>query len=141
MNLLKLSIVGLFSLNLLQAENLQVFVIGLKNNNGAVQISIYNKNGTIPDKNMNQYYKTKRVLIHNKKAQTTFKNLPKGRYAVSVYHDANNNHKLDKGFFMPIEGVGLSNFNVFSIFNMPNFKKASFLLNTDKKITIRIIYL
>ncbi len=126
---------------IVQAETLKVIVTGFKNNNGEAQISLYNKDGTIPDKNTNQFYKTKRVIIYNKKAQTIFKNLPKGRYAVSVYHDENNNHKLDKGFMLPIEGVGLSNFNSMNLFNIPNFKKASFLLNKDKKIQINIIYL
>ena len=42
---------------------------------------------------------------------------------------------------MPIEGVGLSNFKSVNLFNLPNFKKASFLLNRDKKIVIDMIYM
>ena len=128
-------------LTILKALNLTVIVIGLKNNKGKLQVSIYNKNGTIPDKNQNKYYKTKRISINNKKAKVIFTNLPVGRYAVSVYHDENNNHKLDMGLFMPKEGVGLSNFHKFSLFNFPSFKKAAFLLKRDKTIKINIIYL
>ncbi len=124
-----------------QAIDLTVMVTGFKNNKGAAQISLYNKYGTIPDKNQDKFYKTKRVFIINKKIKVVFKNLPKGRYAISVYHDENNNHKLDRGWFLPKEGVGLSNFHNFSLFNFPSFKKASFLLNDNKEIKIKIIYL
>ncbi len=94
----------LFALTFIRAVNLTVIVTGFKNNKGAAQISLYNKSGTIPDKNQDKYYKTKRVFIINKKVIVIFKHLPKGRYAVSVYHDENNNHKLDRGLFMPKEG-------------------------------------
>ena len=131
-------------LNLLittQAYNLRVIAKGLKNNKGKVQIAIYNKDGTIPDKEQNRYYKMKRVSIHNKKAQAVFTNLPSGRFAVSVYHDENNNHKIDKGLIMPIEGIGLSNYKSVNLFHLPNFKNANFLLNHNKIIQIELIYL
>ena len=131
----------LFVFSFIKALNLTVIVTGFKNNNGMAQISLYNKYGTIPDKNQDKYYKTKRVFIINKRAIYIFKHLPKGRYAVSVYHDENNNHKLDRGLFLPKEGVGLSNFYKFSLFNFPSFKKASFLLKKDKTVKISIIYL
>ena len=131
----------LLFLTILKALNLTVIVTGFKNNNGMAQISLYNKSGTIPDKNQNKYYKTKRISINNKKAKVIFTNLPVGKYAVSVYHDENNNHKLDRGLFMPKEGVGLSNFHKFSLFNFPSFKKAAFLLKRDKTVKINIIYL
>ena len=124
-----------------QAYNLTVIAKGLKNNKGKVQIAIYNKDGTIPDKEQNKYYKMKRVSIHSKEAKTVFKNLPKGRYAVSVYHDENNNHKIDKGLIMPIEGVGLSNYKSVNPFHLPNFKNASFILNHNKRVVIKVIYL
>ncbi len=131
-------------LNLLitaQAYNLRVIAKGLKNDKGKVQIAIYNKDGTIPDKEQNRYYKMKRVSIHNKTAQAVFTNLPNGRYAVSVYHDENDNHKIDKGLIMPIEGIGLSNYKSVNLFHLPNFKNASFLLNHNSKVIIKLIYL
>ena len=122
--------------------DLRVIVIGLKNNHGMVQVSLYNKEGTIPDKEVNRYYKTKRITIANsKKIITVFHNLPKGRYAVSVFHDENSNRKVDKGFFMPIEGVGLSNFKKISLFHLPSFKNASFDLDRNKTVMVKMIYL
>ena len=125
----------------LHAQTLTVVATGVKNNQGEVQFSLYNKAGTIPDKHLNQYYKMKRTTIQNKTASMVFENLPKGRYAVSIFHDENNNGKVDKGLMLPKEGVGLSNYKTINFFNLPNFKKASFLLNQDKEVKIRIIYL
>ncbi len=141
MKLLKLLTLSLLCSALaLQAETLTVIATGLENNHGEVQFSLYNKDGTIPDKELNKYYKMQRVSINNKEAKIVFKDLPKGRYAVNLFHDENNNSKLDKGLFTPKEGVGLSNFQTINLFHLPNFKKASFLLNQDKEIKIKIIY-
>ena len=125
----------------LQAQTLTVVATGLKNDKGEVQFSLYNKEGTIPDKTLSKYYKMKRVTITGTTAKAVFKDLPEGRYAVSVFHDENDNGKIDKGLIMPKEGVGLSNYKTINFFNLPNFKKASFLLKQDKEINVNIIYL
>jgi uncharacterized protein (DUF2141 family) len=141
MKLFKLLTLSLLGTALaVQAENLTVIVTDLKNNQGEVQVSLYNKDGTIPDKELNKYYKMHRVPISKKEAKVVFKDLPKGRYALNIFHDENVNYKIDKCFFMPKEGVGLSNFETINLFNLPNFKKASFLLNSDKEIQIKVIY-
>ncbi len=111
-----------------------------KNDKGEVQFSLYNKEGTIPDKKLNLYFKKKRVKVKNGYAKATFNNLPQGKYAVSFYHDENNNHKIDKGLVMPEEGVGLSNFETINFFNLPNFKSASFIVNKNIKKEMKVIY-
>ena len=141
MKLLKLLTLSLLCTVLtVQAETLTVIVTGLENTHGEVQCSLYNKEGTIPDKELNKYYKMQRVSINGTQVKVIFKNLPKGRYAVNVFHDENNNSIIDKGLLMPEEGVGLSNFKTINLFHLPNFKKASFLIDEDRKIQIKIIY-
>ncbi len=125
----------------LQAQTLTVVATGLKNDKGEVQFSLYNKKGTIPDKTLSKYYKMQRVPINGTTATAVFKDLPKGRYAVSVFHDENNNGKIDKGLIMPKEGVGLSNYKTINFFNLPNFKEASFPVENDKEVKIKMIYL
>ena len=65
----------------------------------------------------------------------SFYNLPKGIYAVNVLHDENSNKKIDKGFLLPIEGIGFSNFNTINLANKPSFKKASFKFDSSKEIS------
>ena len=84
----------------------------------------------------------KNTEIENRNAKVVFNNLPEGSYAVTVLHDENNNGKIDKKFMLPLpkEGVGFSNYIDFGLSNRPNFKDASFNLNSDKTITVKVIY-
>ena len=115
---------------------------GLENSKGSVIFALYNKEGSLPDQKFKKYYKKENVGIINKKAEVTFNNLPQGVYAVTILHDENNNGKIDTKFMLPLpkEGVGFSNYNDFGVSNRPNFKNASFNLDKDTVITIKIIY-
>jgi uncharacterized protein (DUF2141 family) len=56
-------------------------------------------------------------------ASYTFKNLSPGKYAVFVYHDENNNGKLDTNLFgVPKEGFGFS--NNLKLLRQPKFEEA-----------------
>jgi 4,4'-diapolycopenoate synthase len=64
--------------------------------------------------------------------------LPPGTYAVSIYEDLNNNHKLDHNLLgIPREPVGVSN-NPSAHFGPPHFDESSFHLG-DAPQTITII--
>jgi len=119
---------------------LTVHVENLRNNKGDVQFSVYNKPNSLPDEKFQKFYKQKRANIVNESSTITFQNLPKGTYAVNILHDENKNGKIDKGFMLPVEGVGLSNYSTINLFNRPNFKDASFLLDKNKSIDIKINY-
>ncbi len=136
-----LFLMGLSSFaNAEQTYSLKVLVKNLRNSKGCVQFTLYNKKGSIPDEYFKKYYKKIVVKINDRSAHAVFINLPKGRYAVNVLHDENKNGKMDKGFFLPTEGIGFSNYHSIGLTNKPNFEKASFELNKDMSKTIQIIY-
>ena len=120
--------------------NLRVDIDNLRNSNGVVQVTLYNKPKSIPDEKFTKYYKKMIVNIDNMSASAFFKNLPKGQYAVVVLHDEDSNGKIKKGFMLPKEGVGFSNFTSISPLNNPNFKKASFMADKSMSKTIQVIY-
>ncbi|HBO73828.1 MAG TPA: hypothetical protein DD653_03965, partial [Marinilabiliales bacterium] len=62
-------------------------------------------------------------------------------YAVNILHDENSNGKIEKGFIMPLEGIGFSNYQTIGLSNRPNFEKASFILNSNKVLMIKMVYL
>jgi len=127
----------------LKASNnysLRIEVDHLKNDKGDVQFSIYNKDGTIPDKEFKNFYKQQTANIVNGKSYTIFKDLPKGKYAINILHDENKNGKIDEGLMLPLEGIGFSNYESTGLMNKPSFKKASFLLDKDTQKSIKIIY-
>lgn len=106
-----------------------------------MQFCLYNKDGPIPDEDYKNYFKIDKTTIENGKAEITFSNLPKGNYAVNILHDENKNGKIDKGFILPKEGIGFSNFTSIGLTNRPNFNKASFELNQNKTIRVKVIYM
>lgn len=121
--------------------SLTINVEKLRNSEGKVQFALYNKEGSIPDENFKKYYKISKANIVNGLSTITFHDIPQGKYAVSILHDENNNGKIDKGFILPIEGIGFSNFKTINIANRPNFIKASFMLQKNTVINIPIIYM
>jgi len=70
----------------------------------------------------------------------TFKGLPSGRYAVGVYHDANDNGELDMNFLgIPKEDFGISNDP--SMTRKPTFEESHVDVgDTDQHITIHLMH-
>jgi uncharacterized protein (DUF2141 family) len=71
----------------------------------------------------------------------TFKGLPRGRYAVGVYHDANDNGKLDMNFLgIPKEDFGISNDP--NLMRKPTFEESHVDVgDADQHITIHLRHL
>lgn len=146
---LTLVIVSFFSILLFtsfgnQADktfSLTINVEKLRNSKGIVQFALYNKDGSIPDENFKKCYRILKSEITSGTSTATFKNIPIGKYAVNILHDENKNGVIDKGFILPIEGIGFSNYETIGFSNRPSFEIASFLLYNDKTIKIKMIYL
>ncbi|GAA3775957.1 DUF2141 domain-containing protein [Flavobacterium ginsengiterrae] len=124
----------LFICSLMSAQNvnLTVSVSGLKNNTGVVKVGLYNSEGTF----LKTTYKSLASEIKNSEAVVTFTNLPAGEYAISTYHDENNNGKLDKNMMgIPSEDYAASN-NAKGFMGPPSYKDAKFDIKKDSKIEI-----
>lgn len=121
--------------------SLTIEVKGLRNSKGVVKFALYNKDGTIPDEYYINYYKVLNGEINNNVSVISFHNLPPGKYAVNILHDENQNGKIDKGFILPIEGIGFSNFKTIGFGNRPNFSKAKFELKENKTVQVKVIYM
>ncbi len=124
-----------------ETYSLTVEVNNLRNANGVVQFALYNKDGSIPDEKYENYYKIVIGEIANGKSTITFKDIPSGKYAINILHEENNNGKIDRGFILPIEGIGFSNFQSIGFSNRPNFSKASFEVKENKSISVKVIYM
>ena len=121
--------------------SLTIEVKNLRNEKGVVQFALYNKDDSIPDEDYENYYKIVKGEIVNGSSTITIENIPSGKYAVNILHDENKNGKIDKGFILPIEGIGFSNFRSIGLTNRPNFSKASFELKENKSINVKVIYM
>jgi uncharacterized protein (DUF2141 family) len=120
---------------------LTVSVSDLRNSSGNVVFALYNREDAFPDEHYKKYYKILRSKIVNSSSTVIFKNLPNGVCAVNILHDENNNGKIKKKLFLPVEGIGFSNFQSIGFLNRPTFEKSAFYLRKDTTISVRIIYM
>jgi uncharacterized protein (DUF2141 family) len=119
---------GFMSMSLLYAQKLTVRVNGIKTVSGDLMVGIFNSESSFPD----VYYKGIKTEITNTVMTVIFSDLPKGKYAISVYQDLNKNGHLDKNIFgIPKEKYGFSNKD-----NALSYKKS--LFNFDGDLTISI---
>lgn len=74
------------------------------------------------------------------KNAVSFSNIGPGRYAVIVFHDQNDNAKLDRGLFgVPTEPYGFSN-DARGFFGAPSFDAAAVAVDgTDRSVTIVLV--
>ena len=66
---------------------------------------------------------------------------PKGEYAIALWHDENNDGKLNKNWLgMPTEGYGFSN-NVFGAFGPPDYEECTFKIREGeiRNLDIKLI--
>jgi uncharacterized protein (DUF2141 family) len=123
--------------------NLEVTFNELRTSTGQVCLSLYSgpkgfpKGGTDSD-----LLVSKCTPIANGLATLAFGDLKPGKYAITAFHDANNDGKMNKNDFgMPEEGFGFSN-NPEIGFSAPSFSETEFQVSGTKSvIPIKLRYL
>lgn len=123
----------LFSFTFSQNAALSISVTNAKSNTGKIYVAIYDSETHFLKKhiagNSQTIAKNKTVIIFN---------LPKGTYAISAFHDENNNGKLDKNMLgIPKERYGFSN-NVTGFMSAPSFEQAKVSVTGNKNIEIKL---
>lgn len=114
-------------------QDVTVNVTNLNSNEGRVFVAIFDSEETFLGKG----FKSLVTKIDNNKCSVTFNDIPKGIYAISIYHDENNNNKMDTGVFgIPKEDYGCSN-NARGFMGPPKWEDAKFKI-VDKSITQNI---
>ena len=126
---------------------LTVSVKGFKNANGQMGICLFQKGDGFPGHYENGLKAdfTKITAGSNGVGATAtyiFHKLAFGTYAITVFHDENNDKVLNTNFIgIPKEGVGISN-NPKSRFGPPSFNDSKFNFSKhDQKIEIVLNYL
>jgi len=111
---------------------INVVVNNIVSNRGFVTFSLYEEKGFLETP-----VQTIQEKIVDKKTTITFKNVKKGTYVITCYHDSNENGKIDfdtQG--IPLEDIGVTNSKI--LFGPPNFKESKFeVANTNLDIEIK----
>lgn len=122
--------------SLIFSYDLSVQITDIKNKKGKVYIGLFNKAKGFTE--IPKAYKRKIATISATHITYVFKDLAKGKYAVAVFHDENNNAKFDKNILgVPKEAYGVSNNKRF-LLRAATYKESMFQLESNKKIVIKI---
>lgn len=115
-------------------NSVTIVVEGAKSNDGYMFIALYNSESDF----LKSAYKRAKIKIENKMCTTVFEDLPEGIYAVSIFHDENDNGKMDTNFFgIPTEDYGCSN-NARGVMGPPKWQDAKFELKESQTIKITL---
>lgn len=120
-----------------ETHTLTVTINNIKNMEGTLEVALFNSNGRFLEEG--QAFKSISVKVENNSETLVFENIPKGDYAISLYHDENANGDCDRNFFgIPKEPYAFSN-NFKPRFSAPTFEDCQFKLTADKSLNIELI--
>jgi len=111
-----------------QNPMLKVNIKGFESNKGTLMLEVLSP----------QKKSLKRLMlpIANKQVTVDITDLSAGQYSVRVFHDENDNKKLDTGMFgIPKEDWGMSN-NVKAVMGPPDFNESLFWLKENRTLEI-----
>ncbi len=114
-------------------SSVTITITDLNSNNGKLMIGLYDS-----EKNfLNTRFKGAMETIENHTATYTFTDVPVGEYAISTFHDENDNQVFDMRFgVIPKEDYVTSN-NAKGFFGPPAWDDAKFIVK-DAPITIAL---
>ena len=115
-----------------------VTIIGVKSEKGVIRLALCPPAAPFPNCR-DRAVRTASLTIANGTARTELTGLAAGSYAVSVFHDANANGKLDTMLGVPREGYGFSRNPPFKP-RAPRFSEAQIELRDRVSITIKLRY-
>lgn len=128
------------SANVALNSRLTVEIYGLKNQKGSLRLTLFANEQGFPNRS-DRAVAYRCVEAKTASVSVTFDQLPPGRYAVAVIHDANNDGKLNTGFLgIPKEGFGFSRNPRIGI-GAPSFHDTAISVAGESTIQIRLNYL
>jgi uncharacterized protein (DUF2141 family) len=133
-------VVSLFcsSLRAGTGHTITVHASTLRTAKGSLRCRLYSRGDGFPGKP--PFDAEQAVPAAGRTATCTFPGVAPGKYAVALFHDENDNGKLDTNFVgIPLEGVGVSN-NRLRSFGPPTWDDAKFTLQGDLVLDVSLHY-
>ncbi len=113
-------------------QSISVSIDNIKSNDGTLKIGLYNNK----DNFLRKPYKSISIKAKKEGVKVTFENIEDGAYAISLYHDEDDNQKMNTFFKIPTEPYGTSN-NAKGRFGPPQWEDAMFIVS-GKSVTQHI---
>lgn len=128
----------LYNIVYCQTYNLELTVTNINKVKGEIIIGIFNNENSFLKEN--NEFKKYQIIINNFTEKYIITNLPKGKYAISLYHDENSDKECNLNFLgIPQEGYGFSN-NYKPLLSAPSFEDCVIDLQNNTSTIIKLIY-
>ena len=139
MKLISNFILGLLLLlNTPETSNIKLVIRNIDPAQGNLQIAIFNSEDDFLKKGSE--YRIAVVPVSGSQTSYTFKDLPLGDYAISLYHDVNKDDKCNRNWIgIPTEGYAFSN-NYHPVLKAPSFDDTRIRLRKDTTLYLDLIY-
>jgi uncharacterized protein (DUF2141 family) len=120
-----------------ESGEIKLIINDTKTDSGIIRILIFNQAEGFPEESK-KALKALSIPVKNSSAQTTISGLPSGNYAISVFHDEDEDGVFKKNSFgLPKNSYGFSN-NPSLFFGPPSFSKCKVEVN-NKPVLVEII--
>lgn len=116
----------------LKKNTLRITLKNLRNNDGKVRLQLQDLSGNV--------IASTSEFIKNNMSSVEISSIASGEYAISYFHDENNNKELDTRFRIPIEGYGFSN-NASGTFGPPSVEEMAITITNDRSIVLFPTYI
>jgi len=122
------------------ADNLSVHVVGMRNDKGRLNCSLFTANQDFPTNNQHQARIATAPIVKGT-GTCKYSDVAPGTYAVVVFHDEDNDGKFKRSSLgLPLEGYGFSK-DAPARFRAPRFNEASFpFAGGSSQILVNIRY-
>ena len=102
-------------------------IVNLASNSGKVMVAIFNSEKNYSETGIR--FKANTLEINDLKAEWKIEDIPFGEYAIKLYHDENENGKMDRNMLgIPSEDYAFSN-NASGSFGPADYEDAKFIFN------------
>lgn len=117
-------------------QTLKIEVSGIKKQKGEILVALFNQSQGFPFETA-KAFKLLKGMPEAGSISFVVDALPRGKYAVALFHDTNGDGVLNLNLFgIPKEGYGVSN-NAYNTFSAPKYPDASF--DHDKNSAQKIV--
>lgn len=124
----------LMNAELFAQHQVEVTIRNIEEIKGSVLVAVYDSEQTFMKKNLT----SRKIEVTGNEVTVVFENVKPGEYAITTFHDINENQKLDSNFVgLPKEPYGFSN-DAMGSFGPPSFEKAKVKIDGNKKLVINL---
>lgn len=136
---LTLCLLSFIQLIFAQSSTITININSIRNSKGTVKWAVYNKEANFNSTEAG-FIDAGEVKAKEGTVTVRTKPLPDGTYAISVFHDENNNSDVDFNFLgLPVEGFGFSQ-NPIIYFGPPKFKECTFVKKGNNTQSVKMKY-